>query len=154
GQSELVFPTGWRGKSQLTWRHASAAQEEQAWPAWDSWRAMVERFEDSFANRKGGSLFQPTWQTAVRSLELDDAARRSIQRRRVSVLEYPEANEEVGFKGTMTLVGCALLWIVLLLAILSRWVYWLGWLIIPVLIFFLGMQLLRWIVPGSSASER
>ena len=86
-------------------------------------------------------------------MELDDAAKRSVRRRRVSTLEYPEASEEVGFKGTMTLVGCALLWVVLLLAILSHWVYWLGWLIIPVLMFFLGMQLLRWVVPRPSPHE-
>ena len=89
----------------------------------------------------------PTWQDAIRCLELDDAARRSVQRRRASTLEYPEATEEVGFKGTMTLVGCGLLWLVLLLAILSYWVPYLGWLIAPVLVFFLALQLLRWVIP-------
>lgn len=153
GQAELVFSAGWRGEAHLTWRQGAGKQGEQAWATWDCWQALVETFEDALAQRRGGTPFQPTWQTAVRALELDDAARRSISRRRVSVLEYPEANEEAGFKGTMTLVGCALLWTVLILAILSRWVYWLGWLIIPVLVFFLGMQLLRWIVPGSGASE-
>jgi hypothetical protein len=83
----------------------------------------------------------------VRCLELDDAARRSVERRRTSVLEYQEASEEVGFKGTMTLVGCALVWIILLLAILSAWVPWLGWGIGPVLGVFLILQMLRWIVP-------
>jgi len=80
-------------------------------------------------------------------LELDDAVRRSLRYRRVSTLEYQEASEEVGFKGTMTLVGCAILWVILLFAILSRWVPWLGWLVVPVLVIFLGMQLLRWAVP-------
>jgi predicted dehydrogenase len=89
-----------------------------------------------------------TWQTAIRCLELDDAARRSLERRRISTLEYPEATEEVGFKGTMTLVGCGLLWISLLLLILSAWVSWLKWMIVPLLVIFLGLQLLRWVVPG------
>src|SRR5205085_2826588 len=88
-----------------------------------------------------------TWQTAIRCLELDDATRRSVERRRVSALEYPEASEEVGFKGTMTLVGCALLWVSLLLLILSAWVSWLKWAIVPLLILFLSLQLLRWMVP-------
>jgi predicted dehydrogenase len=88
-----------------------------------------------------------TWQDEVRCLELDDAARRSVERRRASTLEYQEATEEAGFKGTMTLVGCGLLWGSLVLLILSRWVPWLGWAILPVFALFLTLQLLRWAVP-------
>lgn len=96
----------------------------------------------------GSPIVPPlTWQDAVRSLELDDAARRSVARRRASTLEYQEATEEAGFKGTMTLVGCSLLWGSLVLLILSRWFPWLGWLILPVFALFLGLQLLRWAVP-------
>jgi predicted dehydrogenase len=86
-----------------------------------------------------------SWQDAIRSLELDDAVRRSLERRRASLLEYPEASEEVGFKGTMTLVGCGLLWVMVLLLVLSRWYPKLGWLILPLLILFLVLQLLRWV---------
>ncbi len=88
-----------------------------------------------------------TWQDEVRSLELDDAARRSVERRRASTLEYQEATEEAGFKGTMTLVGCTLLWGSLVLLILSRWLPWLGWGILPIFAVFLALQLLRWLVP-------
>ena len=56
----------------------------------------------------------------MRCLELDDAARRSVARRRASALEYQEATEEAGFKGTMTLLGCGLLWVSLLLLIVLR----------------------------------
>jgi predicted dehydrogenase len=87
-----------------------------------------------------------TWQDEIRLLELDDAARRSVERRRANTLEYPEATEEVGFKGTMTLVGCSVLWGSLVLLILSRWVPWLGWVIVPLLVLFLALQLLRWVV--------
>jgi hypothetical protein len=92
-----------------------------------------------------------TWQDEVRGLELDDAARRSVERRRASTLEYQEATEEAGFKGTMTLVGCGLLWGGLVLLILSIWVPWLGWGILPVLASFLALQLLRWAVPPREA---
>jgi hypothetical protein len=88
-----------------------------------------------------------SWQDAIRALELDDAARRGVEKRRASVLEYPEATEEVGFKGTMTLVGCAMLWSVLLLLILSVWWPKLGFLIVPLIVLFLGLQLLRYLVP-------
>jgi hypothetical protein len=113
---------------------------EETWPPWDPWPMLVEAFES--AGKRG-----PTWQDEVRVLELDDAARRSLERRRASSMEYQEASEEVGFKGTMTLVGCALLWSVLVLLILSAWVPWLGWAIAPVLAVFLGLQLLRWLIP-------
>jgi len=175
GRAELVFPSGRPGPGRLCWRDGAGEVREESWEAWDPWPALVEGFESALvrqaspsgpgpengsravrggkagaeigAKRRGGGRRVPTWQDAIRCLELDDAARRSVQRRRASTLEYPEATEEVGFKGTMTLVGCGLLWLVLLLAILSYWVPYLGWLIAPVLVFFLALQLLRWVIP-------
>jgi predicted dehydrogenase len=94
-----------------------------------------------------------SWQDAIRALELDDAARRSVERRRSSLLEYPEATEEVGFKGTMTLVGCSLVWGTLLLLILSVWWPKLGFLIAPLIAVFLGLQLLRYFVPRQRADK-
>jgi hypothetical protein len=47
----------------------------------------------------------------------------------------------------MTLVGCSLLWGVLLLLILSVWWPKLGFLIVPLIVGFLGLQLLRYLVP-------
>ncbi len=90
------------------------------------------------------------WQDGIRALELDDAARRSIEKRRSSVLEYPEASEEAGFKGTMTLVGCAVLWAVILMLILARWVPGMGVLIVVLLAGFLGLQLFRFLIPGKT----
>ena len=79
----------------------------------------------------------------MRGLELDDAARRGVERRRSSVLEYQEASEEVGFKGTMTLVGCGLIWLVLLLLLASYWYPPIRWLIAGLLVVFLGLQFLH-----------
>ncbi len=95
----------------------------------------------------------PTWQDALRCLELDDAARRSIAKRRSSTLEFQVVTEEAGFKGTMTLVGCGIVWVSLVLLILSVWVPWTGWLILPVFTFFLVLQLLRWVVPAQAAGD-
>jgi hypothetical protein len=83
-----------------------------------------------------------SWRDAVRAAELDEAAARSIHKRRAVLLEYQEASEEVGFKGTMTLIGCGMLWMVILLLILSAWQPWLGWLILPAILLFLGLQVL------------
>ncbi len=172
GQAELAFPQGWNGPAILQWRDETGPRE-QYWERWDAWPVLVAEFEaalqrqgDKETRRQGDgerigsavslsplpldslSSTEPVWQDEVRALELDDAARRSVQRRRVNLMEYQEANEEVGFKGTMTLVGCAMVWIVLLLLIVSRWVPWVGWLILPLLLLFIGMQLLRWVIPS------
>jgi hypothetical protein len=94
-----------------------------------------------------------TWQDEVRCLELDDAARRSVERRRASTLDYQVASEEVGFKGTMTLVGCGLLWAILLLAILSVWVPRLGWAVGPLLVLFLLLQVLLYVARRGKEQE-
>jgi hypothetical protein len=87
-----------------------------------------------------------TWQDAIRCAELDDAARRSVERRRAGTLEYPEATEEATFKGTMTLVGCGMLWLMVVLLVLSRWYPALLVVIVLMLVIFLALQLLRLIV--------
>jgi len=161
-RAELLFTSGWPGPAQLRWQDENGTPHEEAWDAWNPWPPLVEEFEQALASRNATTGRQDIgqdkgllgWQTAVRALELDDAVRRSVQRRRVSVLEYPEATEEAGFKGTMTLVGCATLWAILVLLILSRWFSWLGWIIIPVLVLFLGVQVLRWLVPAPTSEEQ
>jgi predicted dehydrogenase len=156
GSAELAFPSGWAGPARLRWRNADGKEQEEAFEAWDAWPPLVEVFESALAAANGGGASpgpgrRVTWEDEIRSLELDDAARRSVERRRVSPLEYPEATEEVGFKGTMTLIGCGVLWASLFLLILSHWVPWLGWAIGPVLVIFLGLQVLRWAIPGKKS---
>jgi hypothetical protein len=68
-------------------------------------------------------------------------------------MEYPVASEEVTFKGTMTLVGCALLWCIILVVIFSAWVPWLRWGVVPLLGVFLVLQLLRWIIPPRETNK-
>jgi predicted dehydrogenase len=147
GTAELLFPVGPAGPSFLSWRDASGERREEWWEPFDPWPALVEQFEAAVAGRAPTSARVLSWQDEVRGLELDDAARRGVEKRRASTLDFQEANEEVGFKGTMALVGCGLLWVVLLLLIVSRWVPPLGWLMIPLLVIFLGLQLLRYLVP-------
>src|SRR5262249_21952392 len=144
GRVELLFTQGWNGPAILDWHDLDGEPHEEYWQPWDPWPALIETFEqmvDSSAPREGHQTL--SWQDSIRALELDDAARRGVEKRRASVLEYPEATEEVGFKGTMTLVGCSLLWGVLLLLILSVWWPKLGFLIVPMIVVFLGLQFLR-----------
>lgn len=148
GRAELLFPQGWNGPALLDWCDAAGEPHEEYWQNWDPWPALIETFEQMVASPAAPESRRPlSWQDAIRALELDDAARRGVEKRRSTLLEYPEATEEVGFKGTMTLVGCALLWGVLLLLILSVWWPKLGFLIVPLIVVFLGLQLLRYFVP-------
>jgi hypothetical protein len=133
GEATLTFPQGRGGPAFL-----DVGGAEEAWPAWDPWPAVLEAFES-------GAL---SWQDEVRMLELDDAARRGVEKRRAQAMEYQEANEEVGFKGAMAMSGCALLWGVLLLLIVSVWVPWAGWVILPLLVGFIALQLLRYVIPA------
>ncbi len=142
GRAELVFPLGWGGPAFLRWAAAGGERREEAWGVWDPWQALAAAFEAAVA----GSTPPLTWQDEVRCLELDDAVRRSVERRRATPLEYPDATEEVGIKGTMTLLGCGLLWVVLLLLVLSMWLPWAGWLIAPVIVAFLALQVFLWAV--------
>jgi predicted dehydrogenase len=168
GRAELLMPQGWAGPALLTWRDEAGELHEEAWERWDPWPALVAEFEAAVAlSRKSpeeaSARPEITWQDAVRGLELDDAARRSVERRRSSVLEYQEASEEVGFKGTMTLVGCLVVWLLPLVLLATRlipavgwvelpggrWIYipHVSWLIVPALAIFLGLQLLRYLIP-------
>jgi predicted dehydrogenase len=115
--------------------------------SWDPLTAIVEVVEAVTLGRPGNTR-HPVWQDEVRCLELDDAVRRSIERRRVSALEYPEVSEEVGFKGTMTLIGCGLLWTILGVVILAAWDRRFLWVVIPLLAGFLALQMLRWLIPA------
>jgi hypothetical protein len=150
GRAELTFPHGWPGPARLSWSD-ERGEGSEAWETWNPWPVLASALEDAISPgvRSRAPL---TWRDEIRCLELDTAARRSIERRRTSTLEYQEATEEAGFKGTMTMVGCGLIWFTLILLIVSAWVPWMGWLIVPVLVFFLLMQLLRWIVPPAPTS--
>jgi predicted dehydrogenase len=146
GRAELTFPAGWPGPAELRWRDSVGEYRVETWEAWNPWAPLVARFDAAVAG--SGMDPQALWQEEVRCLELDDAVRRSVARRRASTLEYPEASEEVGFKGTMTLVGCGVLWGSLGLLILAHWFPWVGWVIVPVLVAFLLLQTLRWALPA------
>lgn len=151
-RAELVFPEGMEGPSQLRWHSRDGGQCERSWPPWQPWTQLVELFEAAVA--ADGPSPQPSWQDTIRCLELDDAARRSLAHRRTHTLEFQDASEEVGFKGTMTLVGCAVLWGTLGLLILAASYPALGWAIAPVLAIFLLLQVLRWVIPGHKPESR
>lgn len=156
GEIRLEFPTGWPGEARLTYRDQEGQEQAEEWEAWNPWPALVEVLDQRLGKKNrepGREESSLSWNDAIRALELDDAARRGVARRRASTLDHQEVTEEATFKGAMTLVGCGLLWISLMLLILSVWVPWLGWFILPVFGVFLMMQLLGWAVPGKMGGK-
>lgn len=125
----------------------------------DPWIGVVDEFERTVlflasapkADPAAGGSERPTarlsWRDEIRAAELDDAAARSLSKRRSMLLDYQEASEEVGFKGTMTLVGCGMLWLLLVVLIAAMMYPPLFWVSVPILFGFLALQLLRWVVP-------
>jgi myo-inositol 2-dehydrogenase/D-chiro-inositol 1-dehydrogenase len=161
GRATLDFPHGWPGAAQLTFIDEQGESRCESWDAHSPWEALLARFEQAV---EGAAIKKPQpgqpcadnltqtppllgWQDELRALELDDAARRSIERGRTSTLDLQEATEEASFKGTMTLVGCSLIWLAVVGLIASYWLPWLLWVILPLFVIFIVMQSLRWVLP-------
>ncbi len=156
GKIELAFPEGWPGPALLSWLDEAGQQRREPFAPWNPWPSLVAAFEDALDLEQKTADAGPhlDWQEEVRCLELDEAARRSVESHRTSVMEYQEVSEEVGFKGTMTLLGCGLLLVCVLFLIFSAWSPWLGWAILPLIGLFLFLQMLRLLVPAPAAPRR
>lgn len=167
GRSEIVFGQGWPGPSRWRGTDADGVVRSEEYPAFDPWPRMVDAFEVALARNAAERTRPPRpgivaaeslsdsaivlgWMDEIRGLELDDNFRRAVVRRKSQTLDLQEATEEAGFKGTMTLVGCAMLWISILLLILSIWIPYAGWLIPAVFAAFLIVQGFRWVLPPKS----
>lgn len=158
----LTFPEGWPGPSTLEYPQADGTVLTESWPPYAPWPDLLEAFDAAVQQLGRHRPGEPSesrsmtaepprlgWEDEVRALELDDAVRRSILMRRSSELDELDVGEEVNFKSTMTLVGCSLIWASIAVLVLSIWIPWAAWIIAPAFLVYLGLQLLRWIVPAS-----
>ena len=83
------FHPGWRA-ARPAWRRAGDAEPRvEEWPAWDPWPGMVESSRPPSRRIRRADAHRRELAGRVRCLELDDAARRSVERRRASTLDYP-----------------------------------------------------------------
>ncbi len=162
GRPTLLFAEGWPGPALWTFIDDGGQNRTEAFEPFHPWAGLIGRFEQAvqLASVKKRQVGLPAeecvtkppgilgWQDELRAMELDEAARRSAERGRSSSLDLQETNEEASFKGTMTLVGCSLIWLAVIALILSAWQPWLAWLILPLFAVFLGLQALRWVLPA------
>lgn len=166
GRATLLFREGFPGPAEWTSTDENGETRTESFAAFDPWTALLERFEQAVRNASAKKPMPGQasdecltksppvlgWQDELRALELDDAARRSAERGRSSTLDLQVTTEEASFKGTMTLVGCSLIWLTVAVLVLSIWLSDLVWLIVPLFAIFLLLQALRWIVPKSASS--
>ncbi|MCX7701955.1 MAG: hypothetical protein N2039_13845 [Gemmataceae bacterium] len=107
-----------------------------------TWRAFAEAV---YTRVKEPQPWLVAWQDEIRVCEWDDALRRSIVKRKVSTVDYQEISEEVGSRGTLTLIGCGMVWLMLLLAFVAIWQPLVLWGVIPLLLVFFALLLLNWL---------
>jgi predicted dehydrogenase len=148
GQVRLELPTGWFGPARLEWQFAQGAMESQEVPATSRQEALLTLGRQALT-----AAPLATWTDATRALELFSAARRSVRRRRVIVMEYESFGEVGNFKSTMAALGCGVLLLVMVLFFTVPTIPWLKWLIMPLLLLFLGLQMLRWLAREDSTEE-
>ncbi|HMP02011.1 MAG TPA: hypothetical protein PKD86_07360 [Gemmatales bacterium] len=140
GLCTLDLPAGWYGPGSFLASSGAASERREEWPATSRPDALLQLARETLAGQ--GPV---TWTDATRCLELFSAVRRSVRRRRIVVLEYESFGEVGNFKSAMTALGCGVLLLIMILFFATPTVPWLKWLIVPLLLLFLGLQGLRWL---------
>ena len=156
GRAELAFRLGAPAVQRLRVATDSGESHEE-FETWDPWSKLAAELTRTGPDRHP----RLDWFDEIRALELCEAAQRSARRRRVVAVQYEDlsaASETAGFKTVMTMLGCGVLTLalVLLVAMLAFGIPLASWfplLVLPFLILFLLLQLLRWIIPESEAKD-
>ncbi len=129
---------------------------------WDPHEAIFGVLLSSVGRHEGANLPGPNLQDATRTMELAEAAVRSLRRGRTIELHYEAISEDATFKSVMTSTGCMILLAMLFVLPLSmagpplglKWTLFIPYFILPILVIFVVMQLLRLAVrrPAPSSS--
>ena len=121
---------------------------------WDPHGAIL----DVLAAARAGRDVHPDLADGTRAMEVAEGVVRSLRRGRTVELHYEEISEAGTFKSVMTSLGCLILLAVLVVlpialagpALGIGWTIYLAYLIPPLLLVFLCLQLLRFAARGSS----
>jgi predicted dehydrogenase len=141
GQATLYAPQGWFGPCQGIVTLATGEEPVTEIPAC----SRLEALRSIALSMAEVRSLPVTWTDSTRCLELFDAARRSVKRRRVVPMDYEAMSESGNFKSLMTAFGCLTLFLVIVLFFLTPTFPWSKYLIAPLLILFLVLQVFRWI---------
>ena len=128
-------------------------------PPWDRHNAILTVLMSSIGPRYQQQLPPPTFLDGTRAMELSEGVVRSLRRGRTVEIHHESISEEATFKSVMTSTGCLLLLSLLFLLPFSmagpslgmRWTLLIPYVIPPVLVLFVLMQMLRLVVNRSGA---
>lgn len=120
----------------------AATERTESLAAAPPWPSLADALRATLA----GQQAPVEWTDAVRCLEVFDAVAESVRRQRIVPLHYQDFTEASSFKGLMTIAGCGIVWIALVLLIIAPWVPKILWAIPAMLAAFLLAQGLRWAI--------
>jgi myo-inositol 2-dehydrogenase/D-chiro-inositol 1-dehydrogenase len=146
------FPANCEGRSKLIRRTSMAPETVTELDPWDPHAAILGALVEAVASREQN--IHPNLIDGTRAMELSEATVRSLKRGKTVDLFYEEITEASTFKGVMTSIGCVVL--LSILAVLPVALIGpplgipetinLAYLIPPVLVLFILLQLLRFVV--------
>jgi myo-inositol 2-dehydrogenase/D-chiro-inositol 1-dehydrogenase len=112
GRAELWMPE--EGDWRMQTRIGEQPHEERFAP-WDPAAEAWSRFQRLMA----GESVAPNWVDCCRAVELTETIDRSLKKGRTIELHYEDYSEQGTFKGTMTSLGCGLLFAALVIMVLA-----------------------------------
>jgi len=128
---------------------------------WDPHGAIFSVLMASRGRHDGSALPSPNIHDGTRAMELVEATVRSLRHGRTVDLHYEPISEESSFKSVMTSTGCLMLvgsLFAVLLALAGpplgfNWTIYIAYVIPPILVIFMVMQILRFAVRRPNAPE-
>ena len=128
---------------------------------WDPHEAIFSVLMASRGRHAGADLPSPNIHDGTRAMELVEATARSLRRGRTVDLHYESISEEASFKSVMTSTGCMILVASLFAVLLAlsgpplgfNWTIYIAYVIPPILVIFMVMQVLRFAVRRPNEPE-
>jgi len=161
GSLTLEFETRREQPLRLIRRESQRPEEIIHFEAWNPHAAIFSVLMASRGRHDGSALPSPNIHDGTRAMELVEATARSLRRNRTVDLHYEAISEESSFKSVMTSTGCMILVASLFAVLLAlsgpplgfNWTIYIAYVIPPILVIFMVMQMLRFAVrrPKESA---
>jgi predicted dehydrogenase len=154
GSIVLEIETTQEQPLRLIRRELSRPEEITQFESWDPHAAIFSVLMASRGRQAGAALPSPNIHDGTRAMELVEATARSLRRNRTVDLHYEAISEESSFKSVMTSTGCMILVASLFAVLLAlsgpplglNWTIYIAYVIPPILVVFMVMQVLRFAV--------
>jgi hypothetical protein len=162
GSLTLEIETTLEQPLRLIRRELSRPEEITQFESWDPHAAVFSVLMASRGRQAGVALPSPNIHDGTRAMELVEATARSLRRNRTVDLHYEAISEESSFKSVMTSTGCMILVVSLFAVLLAlsgpplglNWTIYIAYVIPPILVVFMVMQVLRFAVQRPKEPDR